>query len=169
MAEYVILVDREDKEIGTEEKMKAHKDGKLHRAFSIFVFNSKGELLLQRRALSKYHCGGLWTNTCCSHPRKGEVLEEAVHRRIMEEMGFDCEMKEVFSFSYKSKFDNGLTENEIDHVFIGSFEGEPAINREEVEEFRWIKIDNLKKDISENPGKYTPWFKIAIQKVVQHI
>ncbi len=169
MAEYVILVDREDKEIGTEEKMKAHEDGKLHRAFSIFVFNSKGELLLQRRALSKYHCGGLWTNTCCSHPRKGELLEEAVHRRLLEEMGFDCELREVFSFSYKAKFDNGLIENEIDHVFMGNFEGEPVINKEEVEEFKWISVDDLKKDISENSGKYTPWFKIAIQQVIGHM
>jgi len=165
MAEYVVLVDEKDNEIGTEEKIKAHKDGKLHRAFSIFIFNPKGEFLLQRRALSKYHCGGLWTNTCCSHPRKGEALENAVHRRLMEEMGFDCELKEKFSFLYKAEFSNGLTENELDHIFVGIFEGEPVINKEEVAEFKWMNMDELKKDISENPERYTPWFKIAVKHI----
>lgn len=165
MTEYVVLVDEKDNEIGTEEKIKAHEDGKLHRAFSIFVFNTEGKLLLQRRALSKYHCGGLWTNTCCSHPRKGELLEKAVHRRLKEEMGFDCELKEIFSFLYKAEFDNGLTENELDHVFIGIFEGEPLINKDEVEEFKWMGMDDLNKDISENPKSYTPWFKIAVKHI----
>ena len=169
MAEYVVLVDENDNEIGTEEKMKAHVDGKLHRAFSIFVYNSKGDLLLQQRESSKYHCGGLWTNTCCSHPRKGEELANAVHRRLNEEMGFDCELKEKFSFLYKAEFDNGLTENELDHVFVGFSDITPKINPEEVENYKWITITNLKKDIANNPNSYTPWFKIALQKLNENM
>src|SRR4030042_2763439 len=124
--EKIILVDENDREIGTEEKLKTHEQGKLHRAFSIFVFNSKGELLLQRRAKGKYHSGGLWTNTCCSHPREGEKLEEAVHRRLKQEMGLDCPLKEAFSFIYKVRFENGLFEHELDHVFIGRVDGKPV-------------------------------------------
>ena len=135
--EQVILVDEKDKEIGLEEKIKAHKEGKLHRAFSVFVFNQKGEMLLQRRALTKYHSGGLWTNTCCSHPRKGEDVDKAASRRLKEEMGFSCGLKEVFSFIYKTGFDNGLMEHEFDHVFVGAYESEPKINPEEVAEYKW--------------------------------
>ncbi len=163
--EIIILVDRHDKKIGTEEKMKVHKEGKLHRAFSIFVFNSKGELLLQKRAKSKYHSGGLWTNTCCSHPRQGESLEEAAHRRLKEEMGFDCRLKEIFSFTHKAKFANGLIENEFDHVFLGKFDGKPKSNPKEVEDWKWVSIDKLKKDISREPGKYAVWFKIALKRI----
>ena len=163
--ERVILVDEKDKEIGTEEKMKAHQNGgRLHRCFSIFIFNSKGQMLLQKRAKTKYHCGGLWTNTCCSHPRPGESLEEAVHRRLKEEMGFDCDLKEDFSFIYKANFGE-LTEWEFDHVFTGKFDGEPKINPEEVDDFKWINVRVLQEDIKENPTKYTPWFKIAIKKL----
>ena len=165
MLEEIILVDENDKEIGIGEKMKVHQDGKLHRAFSIFVFNSKNEMLLQKRAKVKYHCGGLWTNTCCSHPRKGELLEEATHRRLREEMGFDCELKEVGDFIYKAKFDNGLTEHEYDHVFTGKFDGAPNLNPEEADDYKWIGLEELKKEIKKTPADFTVWFKIAMEKV----
>ena len=165
----VILVDENDEEVGTEEKIKTHREGKLHRAFSIFVLNPKGELLLQRRAKIKYHSGGLWTNTCCSHPSPGETLEEAVHRRLKEEMGFDCELEEIFSFTYQVKFDNDLFENEYDHVFIGKFDGEPTPNPEEVDEWKWIDLEELKKDIQENPDSYTYWLKQSIDKVISYL
>jgi len=165
----VILVDENDNEIGTEEKMKAHQEGKLHRAFSIFVFNSKGQLLLQKRAKSKYHSGGLWTNTCCSHPNPGESLEKAVQRRLKEEMGFYCELKEIFSFVYKANFDNGLTEYEYDHVFMGKFDGEPNPNPEEVDEWKWVSLEELKKDIQENPDNYSYWLRASIDKVISYL
>lgn len=165
MLEEIILVNKNDKEIGTGEKMKVHQDGKLHRAFSIFVFNSKNEMLLQKRARTKYHCGGLWTNTCCSHPRKGELLEEATHRRLQEEMGFDCELKEIDDFIYKAEFNNGLTEHEYDHVFTGKFDSEPNINPEEAEDYKWINLKELKKEIKKNPESFTVWFKIAMEKI----
>jgi len=163
--EKVILVDKNNRKIGEEEKIKAHKEGKLHRAFSIFIFNSKGELLIQQRANSKYHSGGLWSNTVCSHPRLGESLIKSAHRRLKEEMGFDCELKKLFCFIYKAKFENGLTENEYDCVFIGKFDGEPEPNLEEVSNYKWINIKNLKKDIKKNPDKYAIWFKIALKKI----
>jgi isopentenyl-diphosphate delta-isomerase len=169
MTENIILVDEKDNVIGTEEKIKIHQEGKLHRAFSIFIFNSNGELLLQRRAKSKYHSGGLWTNTCCSHQREGESLEEAIHRRLKEEMGFDCELKEAFTFTYKVKFDNGLSENEYDHVFMGRYEGEPNPNPEEVDEWKWIKLEELKQDTQENPDNYTYWLKASIDKVISYL
>jgi isopentenyl-diphosphate delta-isomerase len=165
----VILVDKNDKEVGIGEKIKTHQEGKLHRAFSIFVFNSNGELLLQKRAKSKYHCGGMWSNTCCSHPRPGESVEKAVHRRLKEEMGFDCELKEIFSFTYKVKFDDNFFEHEYDHVFIGNFDGKPNPNPEEVGEWKWISIEELKKDIRKNPDSYTYWLKKSIDKVVSHL
>jgi len=164
--EKVILVNENDKEIGAEEKIKAHHEGKLHRAFSIFVFNSKGRLLLQRRAKSKYHSGGLWTNTCCSHPRPGESLERAIHRRLKEEMGFDCELKEIFSFTYKAKLDNNLFENEYDHVFMGKFDGNPTPNTEEVDEWKWVNLKELKKDIQKNPDNYSYWLRASIDKII---
>ena len=162
--EKVILVDKDDNEIGTKEKIQAHKEGKLHRSFSIFVFNFSGELLLQRRAKEKYHTGGLWSNTCCSHPRPGESLEEAIHRKLKQEMGFDCDLEKKFSFIYKVNFDNGLWEHEFDHVFIGRFNGEPKPNPEEVDDWKWVTIRQLKEDIKKTPQKYTAWFKIAIEK-----
>ena len=161
--ERVILVDANDKEIGTEDKLLAHKLGRLHRAFSILIFNSEHQLLLQKRADSKYHCGGLWTNTCCSHPRPGESIEDAAHRRLIEEMGMDCELKEKFSFKYKAEFDNGLTEHEIDHVLVGKSDEEPVVNPEEVGEYKWADIDELKKDIIQNPDNYTPWFGLILK------
>ena len=165
MSEFILTVDENDKVIGKEEKIKTHQLGKLHRAFSIFVFNSKGELLLQRRAKTKYHSGGLWTNTCCSHQRFDETLEKAIHRRLKEEMGFDCELKEIFSFIYKVKFDNGLFEHEYDHVFIGKFDGKPNPNPEEVDEWKWVDLEELKGDIRENPDNYTYWLKVSIDKI----
>ena len=165
MPEEIILVDKNDKEIGTDEKMKVHQDGKLHRCFSIFVFNSKNKMLLQKRATEKYHCGGLWTNTCCSHPRKGELLKEATHRRLQEEMGFDCELKEIGDFIYKAEFDNGLTEHEYDHVFTGKFDGEPDLNPAEADDYKWISSEELKKEIKKNPESFTVWFKIAMKKI----
>ena len=164
LEEYVVLVDEQNNEIVIEEKLKAHKEALLHRAFSIFVYNSKGELLLQQRAKEKYHCGSLWTNTVCSHPRPNETYEKAVHRRLVEEMGFDCELEKRFCFIYKSKFDNGLTEHEYDCVYVGRYEGEPVPNKEEVMDYKWISIENLKKDVDKNPNKYTPWIKIILEK-----
>lgn len=168
--EEIILVDENDNEIGHIEKMAAHVDGgKLHRAFSIFLFNSKGELLLQKRAGGKYHFGSLWTNTCCSHPNKGETLEHAVHRRLKEELGIDTDMKEITKFTYRaSDPKSGLTEYEIDHVFIGTFDSDPKPNPEEVEDIKWIKLDDLRKDVNQHPEKYTPWFKIILDNVLEY-
>lgn len=163
--EHVILVDEQDREIGTMEKIEAHEKALLHRAFSIFIFNKEGQMMLQRRALDKYHSPGLWTNTCCSHPRPGESLVEATERRIVEEMGFQCEMREVFSFIYKASFDHGLTEHEVDHVFIGVYNDEPEINPEEVDDWKWVDVDELDKDMEANPDTYTVWFRIAFREM----
>ena len=162
MKEFIVLVNKKDEVIGKEEKMICHKEGKLHRAFSVLIFNSKKEILLQKRALMKYHTPGLWTNTCCSHPRPGEELISAAERRLNEEMGFTTDLKEVFSFHYTSEFDNGLIENEIDHVCIGFFNDEPVINPEEVDDYQWISLDDLLIDISRNAQKYTPWFSLIL-------
>jgi len=143
MIEKIMLVNKNDRMMGYAEKMKVHKEGKLHRAFSIFVFNKEGQLLIQKRAKTKYHSGGLWSNTCCGHQRFGESLEKSAHRRLKEEMRFDCGLEEKFTFTYKIKFDNGLTENEYDHVFVGSFDGEPRPNPKEVSEWKWIHIRDL--------------------------
>jgi len=165
--EEVILVNTSDEEIGTMEKMKAHEEALLHRAFSVFVFNHKGEMLIHQRAIEKYHSGGLWTNACCSHPRKGETTEEAAHRRLMEEMGFDCPVSERFSFIYKAKLDQGLTEYEFDHVFFGSFDGRPQPNPDEVCDWKYVSIRKLKDNIKMEPEAYTEWFKIAIDKMTE--
>nr|MDO8081962.1 isopentenyl-diphosphate Delta-isomerase [Candidatus Freyarchaeota archaeon] len=169
MNEMVILVDETDKEIGTEEKMKTHKEGKLHRAFSIFIFNSKGEMLLQKRAKSKYHSGGLWSNTCCSHPRPGEDVEQAAHRRLIEEMGFDCDLHESFDFVYRANLDHDLTEYEFDHVFIGKYDGEIKLNPEEAEDFKWVSMDAIKENVKKHPEKYTVWFKCALIEVLNFL
>lgn len=160
-------MDEQDNQIGTEEKMEAHRKGKLHRAFSIFVFNNKNEMLLQQRAIKKYHSGGLWTNTCCSHPRPDEDISKAAHRRLGEEMGFDTELDEAFSFTYFADLDKGLKEHEYDHVFIGKYDGNINPNPDEVESFKWISMDVLKQDIEENPKEYTEWFKISILRVLE--
>lgn len=169
MEEYVVLVDREDNELGLMEKQQAHMAGLLHRAFSVFVFNSNGELMLQQRAASKYHSPTLWTNTCCSHPRENESYKDAAHRRLVEEMGFECELNYKFNFIYKANLENGLTEHELDHVFIGTFDGVPQLNADEVMAYRWVDMEELKKDMQKNPQNYTAWFKIIFDQYISHI
>ena len=164
MQEHVILVDINDQKIGLMEKIEAHEKALLHRAFSVFIFNKKGELMLQQRAASKYHSPLLWTNTCCSHQRDGESNVNAGRRRLQEEMGFVTDVKEVFSFIYKAPFDNGLTEHEFDHVMIGRYNKEPNINKKEAENYKWMALENVKTDIKENPSIYTEWFKIIFDK-----
>lgn len=168
MEEHVILVDGDDVPRGQMEKMKAHEEGALHRAFSVFIFNYKRELLLQQRAKSKYHSGGLWTNTCCSHPKIGESNVHAARRRLKEEMGMECEISYLFKFTYKAEFDNGLTEHEVDHVFFGMSDELPVINREEVEDFKYMDLVSLQEDINRNPQAYSPWLRICLDKVVRH-
>jgi isopentenyl-diphosphate delta-isomerase len=165
--EYVILVDEQDKTIGKMEKQQAHLEGLLHRAFSIFIFNSEKKLLLQKRASSKYHCGGLWTNTCCSHPRENEEIQDAAIRRLQEEMGMHCELTPIFSFLYKAELENGLTEHEFDHVFIGQSNQIPAINKEEVDDFRYVGMEELQLEINESPQNFTPWFILALDRVTE--
>ena len=159
----VILVDEKDFKIGLMDKLEAHEKGLLHRAFSVFVFNSQNELLLQRRAFGKYHSEGLWTNTCCSHPIDGETLIEAGQRRLMEEMGIDCELTESFSFTYRALLDNGLTEYELDHVLIGHSDETPHLNTNEVMSFKWLSLEKIKKEIELHPKLYTEWFKIILE------
>lgn len=167
--EHVILVNHLNQEIGVIEKMEAHEKALLHRAFSIFVFNSEGELLLQQRSLSKYHSGGLWTNTCCSHPRPGESTSEAAHRRLQEEMGFDCALTEKFHFIYKAEFDNGLTEHELDFVYTGIYNGSPLLNFKEVNNYKWLTIEAIKDELVVYPEKYTAWFKIIFKEYLAHL
>lgn len=163
----VILVDKSDRELGRMEKLEAHKQGKLHRAFSIFVFNKAEEFLLQKRAGNKYHSGGLWTNTCCSHPQPGESVITSAKKRLKYEMGFDCKLDEAFKFIYKAEFENNLIEYELDHVLIGKFDSKPKINRDEVEDWKYVSLKDLKIDLQESPEHYTYWFKIAIEKLMQ--
>ena len=162
--EKVILVDEYDRPLGLMPKMEAHRKALLHRAFSVFVFNDRGQLMLQQRALSKYHSPGLWTNTVCSHQREGETNEEAGRRRLEEEMGFRTDLREIFHFIYRAELDNGLTEHELDHVLIGRFEGLPRPNPEEVAAYKWMHLWELKRDIERNPGAYTVWFRIIFRK-----
>ena len=166
--ENVILVDEQDQQIGIMEKMAAHIVPRLHRAFSIFIFNSKGELLLQQRALSKYHSPGLWTNTCCSHPRQGESLEDATNRRLMEEMGMTCEMHEVFTFIYKAPVGLGLIEHEFDHVWFGQTDITPVINTDEVESWKYMSLGDIADDMKAHPECYTEWFKISFDEIMKH-
>lgn len=168
MSEKVVLVDENDNMVGTMEKMEAHRKGLLHRAFSVFIFNDKGEMLIHQRAHSKYHSGGLWTNACCSHPRENETVLEAGHRRLQEEMGFDTELKEIFQFTYKAALDNELTEFEYDHVLIGTFSEVPGLNPEEVADYKYIGLETLRKDMQANPQIYTEWFKIAFEQVEKY-
>lgn len=167
--EQVILVDHEDNEIGLEEKIKAHENGaRLHRAFSIFIFNGKGQTMLQQRAASKYHGGGLWSNTVCSHQRKGESTLDAAHRRLIEEMGFDCGLEEVFAFEYEAPMDHGLAEHEYDHVVFGRYEGKPEPNPDEVQGWKWMDLDELKADMQRSPEVYTPWARMVIERVIKY-
>ena len=167
--EYVILVDTADSELGTMEKMEAHERAVLHRAFSVFIFNDRGELMLQQRAAHKYHSPLLWTNTCCSHQRQGESNIEAGKRRLREEMGFEVDLEEKFHFVYKAEFDNGLTEHELDHVMVGYYNEKPIINPEEVASWRWIDMEVLQKDMKDNPQDYTVWFKIIFDRFVEFL
>jgi isopentenyl-diphosphate delta-isomerase len=167
--EKVILVDSEDNPIGTMPKMEAHEKAVLHRAFSVFILNDKGELMLQQRAFHKYHSPGLWTNTCCSHQREGELNLEAGTRRLTEEMGFSVPLEDLFSFIYKASFDNGLTEHELDHVLLGYFDGLPKINTDEVASWKWISLNFLEEDIAKHPEHYTAWFKIIFERFYNHI
>jgi isopentenyl-diphosphate delta-isomerase len=167
--EKVILVNTQDEQIGLMPKMEAHEKAILHRAFSVFIFNDKNELMLQQRAICKYHSPGLWTNTCCSHQRDGESNVEAGKRRLKEEMGFVTELTETISFIYKAHFDNGLTEHEFDHVMVGHYNGEPNINTEEVESWKWKNIEDVKADMELFPENYTAWFKIIFDKFYKHI
>ncbi|MBS3137230.1 isopentenyl-diphosphate Delta-isomerase [Candidatus Woesearchaeota archaeon] len=166
LMQQVILVNESDQQIGIEEKLKAHQLGLLHRAFSIFIFNKKKELLLQQRARTKYHSPLLWTNTCCSHPMPGESTAQAAHRRLHEELGFDCNLKESFTFLYKTEFDNGLIEHEFDHVFIGYYDQQIVPNKQEIESVKWISLENLKDDIQKNQEKYSYWLRQCFSKLI---
>jgi isopentenyl-diphosphate delta-isomerase len=166
--EYVILVDENDQELGTYEKLDAHKLGLLHRAFSVLLFNDKGQVLLQKRSATKYHSAGLWTNTCCSHPRPGESIKEAARRRLREEMGINASPSPVYSFIYKTELENGLIEHELDHVLIGIYNGTPDINRNEVDAWKFESFDNLMADMQSNPQHYTFWFKEIIKQDALH-
>jgi isopentenyl-diphosphate delta-isomerase len=161
----VILVDKDDRQIGVAGKMEAHHKGRLHRAVSVFVINSNGEWILQRRAFDKYHSNGLWTNTCCTHPYPGETAADAALRRLKEEMGIGCTMVELFTFIYKEKLENELTEHELDHVFFGITDDVPVINTAEVEEWEAVSFANLHDDIKKNPSGYTYWFRKIYEKV----
>ncbi len=163
---HIALLDEKDNIIGYEEKLKVHQKGLLHRAFSILVFNDDGEILLQKRASTKYHSPGLWTNTCCSHLIKSLDFDEYIHSRLLDEMGFDCELKYKCKFHYLAEFENGLTENEIDHVYIGHWNGTPSLNSEEADDYQWESIENIKKGIKENPDEYTYWFKEIMKREI---
>ena len=167
--EEVILVDEKDNAIGVMEKQLAHEKGLLHRAFSVIIFNDKGQMLIHRRAKEKYHCGGLWTNACCSHPRKNEPIDIAAKRRLHEEMGFSCMLNYVYAFTYKIDFDNGLSEHEYDHIFVGSHNHNPKPNPHEVSDWKFIDISFLKQDIKAHPNKYTFWFKKIIKNHLKDI
>lgn len=164
MDEYILAVDDRDIETGYMEKMEVHQKGILHRAFSVMLFNNEGEVLLQKRAKKKYHSPGLWTNCCCSHQREGETLEEAVSRRLKDELGIKCECREVFKFMYRVEFENGLVEHEIDHVFFGQYNGKVFPNVDEVEEIRWVSLDKLGEEMSDHPENFTYWFQILMKQ-----
>lgn len=166
MEDKVILVDRNNRELGYESKMKVHREGRLHRAFSIFLVDHRSRLLLQKRAATKYHSGGLWTNTCCSHPRPKEKLMDAARRRLIEEMGIDCPLSEIFSFVYRADLDNNLIEHEFDHVLTGRYGGSPIPNREEVDDWNWVDLRWLHLDITRNPHRYTFWLRACFDQMV---
>ncbi len=167
--EEVVLVDAFDNQTGVMEKMQAHREGKLHRAFSVFIFNDKGEMLLQQRAFNKYHSGGLWTNACCSHPKPNETIYEAAGRRLKEELGFKTPLEKLFDFTYKAVFENGLTEHEFDHVFSGTYNGEINISKAEVEDVCYRSVEEIESNLKSHPQKFTEWFKIAFPLVKKSI
>lgn len=168
MKEKIILVDKDDIALGPIEKLEAHEKGLLHRAFSVFIFNSKGELLLQKRASDKYHSAGLWTNTCCSHPNYGEATPDAIRRRLREEMGMKVEVEFKFKFTYKATLENDLTEHEIDHVYFGISDNRPTVNTQEVSDWKYVNMNDVQKDIDLHPENYTSWFKICFPEVLTH-
>jgi len=167
--EKVILVDENDNQVGLMPKLEAHQKGLLHRAFSVFIFNSKYQLLLQKRAISKYHSGGLWTNTCCSHPSEAEDTIDAANRRLHEEMGIKTNLRKVFDFIYKAELDNELTENEFDHVFYGVYDENPILNKEEADDYKWVDMETISNDIIRNSDNYTVWFKIAFDYFYKYL
>jgi isopentenyl-diphosphate Delta-isomerase len=161
--EQVILVDERDRELGADEKLRAHREGTLHRAFSVFIFDGAGRLLLQKRARGKYHSGGLWSNTACGHPRPGEQTEAAARRRLREEMSLDCELREAFEFVYRAELDGALVEHEYDHVFVGKHDAEPAPDPAEVEGWRWVSMRELREGLREEPERYSYWLRLAVE------
>lgn len=167
MIDPVILVDEKDSPVGMAAKMEAHQKGMLHRAFSIFIFNSKGEMLMQQRAINKYHSGGLWTNACCSHPAPGEEITETMQRRLAEEMGFKTPVKKIFDFIYKAEFDNGLTEYEFDHVFAGEYDGPVVFTTNEVMDYCYKDLQEIDQSLKDHPGKYSVWFRLAFPRVME--
>ena len=167
MQEQVVLVDTLDNALGVMGKMEAHEKGLLHRAFSVFLFNAKGEMLLQKRALGKYHSPGLWTNTCCSHPRPGENVTDAANRRLIEEMGIETRVEKAFKFIYKADLDQGLTEHELDYVFVGEYEGIIAPNSLEVSDYYYENVETIQQQMIAKPEHYTVWFKIAFPRVLE--
>jgi len=167
--EEVVLVDKNDETLGKMEKMEAHRLGVMHRAFSAFIFNSEKQLILQQRSYQKYHSPGLWTNTCCSHPHYGESIESAVHRRLREEMGIDCEINKKFHFVYKADVGNGLTEHELDHVFFGFTDIPPVLNKEEVNDWKYMSLENIRIDMNARPEIYTVWFRIVFDEVLNQL
>ena len=169
MEEQVILVDTEDREIGSMEKMEAHRKGVLHRAFSVFIFNTKGDMLLQKRAAEKYHSAGLWTNACCSHPRPGEATEAAATRRLREELNFSVPIRKVFDFTYRAEFSNGLIEHEFDHVFFGEFDGWVKFNPSEVSDYCYMSLEEVKESVALSPNKFTEWFRIVLPEIEKQI
>lgn len=169
MTERVILVDEHDREVGSEEKERAHREGLLHRAFSVFVFNSRGDLLLQRRAPTKYHSPGLWTNTCCSHPRPGESVEAAARRRLREEMGMECELRVSFPLLYRAELDRGMTEHEYDHVLVGECDRDPVPDPDEVDGWAWVAPDVVRREVAERPDLYTYWFRLALPRLLDRM
>ena len=162
-AEQLILVDAEDRELGAGEKLQVHRSGALHRAFSVFVFDRRGRLLMQRRAPGKYHSAGLWSNTACGHPRPGEATAAAARRRLREEMGLDCKLRKAFEFIYRAELEGALVEHEYDHVFFGTHEGDPAPDPSEVGDWRWMSTDELRRGLREEPGRYTYWLKLVVE------
>ena len=161
----VVLVDERDNVLGSLPKLQAHREGRLHRAISVFVFNSRGEMLLQRRASGKYHSGGLWTNACCSHPRPGEKPHQAAIRRLQEEMGVECALEYAFSFLYRAELDGGLTEHELDHVFVGEIDETPVPDPDEVSEWRWLSMEDVRAELEANPDSFTAWFPLAFNEL----
>lgn len=166
--EYVILVDENDRKTGTCEKLEAHQKGLMHRAFSIFLFNKEGEFLIQQRADEKYHTPGLWSNTCCSHPRPDEEMEEALQRKLFQEMGIYSQVEKVFDFAYRADFDNGLVENEVDHVYFGEYNDAPNPNPAEIQSWKYSSFEEIKNEIEQDEASFTPWFKLVFERVNEH-